>query len=141
MTVSGVVLARSSVLISLVVLLVLNVLARLSRFGVPGLEPELGLEVAAVKRTVLVAVPVPVLLPTTLLIPSTLSISLLLLRRSPVLPVEAVLHRLSLISASGFVITLLRELLREWLPSRSLTALGRRLCLSLRLAWCARLWT
>lgn len=103
----------SSVFKSLMVLLVLNVLARLlnSGLGVPGLDPlptlpldeDAGVNLAGLTLPVVV-VGAPA--------PSMPSISLLLRRLcSPVLPLLAVLHLRSRISASGFVITLLRLLL------------------------------
>ena len=106
-TVSGVSLFGTVIAsTSLIVLLVLSVLALLlnsGEFGVPGLLPLAGRGIN--RAGGLVDVPTaPVL---ELVAPSTPSMSLLRRLRSPVLPLLAVLHLLSLISASGFVITLL----------------------------------
>ena len=102
----------------LIMLRLLGCDRRATVFGVDGLDPP---PVAGVNLAGLL-----VILP-----PRLGSSAVIFLLRLPVLPVVLVLHRLSLSSTSAAA-TLLLELLREWLPSRSLslTALGRRLCFS-----------
>lgn len=103
----------------LIMLRLLGCERKAAAFGVDGLDPP---PVAGVNLAGLL-----VMLPARL--GSSPRSFLLLL---PVLPVVLVLHRRSISSVSAAV-TLLLELLREWLPSRSLslTPLGRRLRFSL----------